>query len=120
MELTEEQFKAIEPHLPRQRGNVKIDNRTMLNALLHIMYEGCTWRGLPARFGAWHTIYTRWMRWSKKGVWYEVFRALQETGVLPSEATYGGLDSTSVKVHKHGLGAKKSTVGRRSDAAAAG
>ena len=88
MELTEGQFKAIEPHLPTQRGNVKIDNRSVINALLHLMYEGCTWRRLLSQFGAWHTIYTRWLCWSRKGVCRKVFRALQETGVLPSDATY--------------------------------
>ena len=49
MALTGEQFKAIEPHLPTHRGNVKIDNMTVINALLHEMYEGCTWRGLPPK-----------------------------------------------------------------------
>ncbi|CAK0761032.1 transposase [Gammaproteobacteria bacterium] len=68
MELTIVQFKKIEQMLPHQRGNVKISNFTVLNAILHILEQGCKWRDLPKEFGNWHTIYTRANRWAKKGV----------------------------------------------------
>ena len=58
MQLTPEQFKQIEAWLPRQRGNVSLDNLQMLNAILHAAANGCKCRALPKQYGNWHTIYT--------------------------------------------------------------
>ena len=62
---------------PRQRGNVRVTNLQFLNALLYVAEHGCKWRGLPRRFGPWHTIYTRMNRSSKNGVLDQVFELLQ-------------------------------------------
>src|SRR6266851_4135919 len=97
MEITEAQYLRIAPVLPRQRGNVSLSNLTRLNAILYVAEQGCKWRGLPKRFGNWHTIYTRMNRWAKSGVLESV-----------------SLDSTTVKVHPDGTGALKKTVRRPS------
>src|SRR5215216_1364172 len=68
MEITAAQFAQIEHCLPLQRGNVSLSNLSVLNAILYVAEHGCKWRGLPKRFGNWHTIYTRMNRWSKSGV----------------------------------------------------
>ena len=73
MEITEAQYRRIEPVLPRQRGNGKLSNREVLNAILYVAEQGCKWRGLPRHFGPWHTIYTRMNRWAKSGVLASVF-----------------------------------------------
>ena len=65
MEITEAQYDRIESSLPRQRGNVSLTNLAVLNAILYVAEQGCKWRGLPKRFGNWHTIYTRMNRWSR-------------------------------------------------------
>jgi transposase len=77
MEITEAQYQQIEHCLPRQRGNVSLSNLQVLNAFLYVAEQGCKWRGLPKRFGNWHTIYTRMNRWSKSGVLDRVFETLQ-------------------------------------------
>jgi transposase len=59
MEITPEQFAKIERCLPTQRGNVSLSNLRVVNAILYVAEQGCKWRGLPKRFGNWHTIYTR-------------------------------------------------------------
>ncbi len=69
MEITDAQYRHIAPWLPRQRGNVTLDNLHVPNAILYVAEQGCKWRGLPKRFGNWHTIYTRMNRWSKSGCW---------------------------------------------------
>ena len=51
MELTGEQYERIKGCLPRQRGNVRVDNLALLNALLYVLEHGCKWRGLPRHFG---------------------------------------------------------------------
>ena len=59
-----------------QRGNVSMSNLQVLNAILYVAEHGCKWRGLPPRFGSWHTVYTRMNRWSKNGVLNRVFEHL--------------------------------------------
>ena len=84
----------LSPLLPRQRGNVKIHNRQLLNALLYIAENSCKWRRLPKEYGNWHTIYTRLRRWADKGVLARIFTALQEQRLIASRVECIGLDST--------------------------
>ena len=110
MELTQAQYERIAPHLPVQRGNVSLSNRQVLNAILYVAEHGCKWRGLPARFGNWHTIYTRMNRWSKNGVLDRVFEHLQREQIVRIKLEAVSMDSTIVKVHPDGTGAPKETV----------
>ena len=119
MEITEAQYLRIEPSLPRQRGNVSLSNLQVLNALLYVAEQGCKWRGLPKRFGNWHTIYTRMNRWSKAGVLDRVFEQLQREQIVRIKIEAVKLDSTTVKVHPDGTGALKKTALRPSENPAA-
>ena len=107
MEITEAQYRRIEGCLPRQRGNVSLSNLQVLNAILFVAEHGCKWRGLPKRFGNWHTIYTRMNRWSKAGVLDRLFAKLQEEQIVRIKVEAVSLDSTIVKVHPDGTGALK-------------
>jgi len=109
MEITEEQYARIEDSLPVQRGNVSLENLRVLNAILYVAEHGCKWRGLPRRFGAWHTVYMRINRWSKNGVLDRVFEKLQTAQIVRIKIEALSLDSTSVKVHPDGTGALKKT-----------
>ena len=109
MEITEAQYQRIASSFPRQRGNVKLPNLQLLNALLYVAEHGCKWRGLPKRFGNWHTIYTRMNRWSKSGVLDHVFEQLQREQIVRIRIEAVSLDSTTVKVHPDGTGALKKT-----------
>jgi len=109
MEITEAQYQRIEHCLPRQRGNVSLTNLQILNAILYVAEHGCKWRGLPQRFGRWHTIYTRMNRWSKNGVLDRVFTELQREQIVRVRIEAVSLDSTVVKVHPDGTGALKKT-----------
>ena len=113
MELTQSQYELIASHLPVQRGNVKIPNLQVLNAMLYIAEHGCKWRGLPERFGRWHTVYMRMNRWSKRGVLARVFEQLRQEGIVEVSLDVLSLDSTTVKVHPDGTGALKKTVHSR-------
>jgi transposase len=109
MEITAEQFEKIKDSLPVQRGNVRLTNLQILNAILYVAEQGCNWRGLPARFGNWHTIYVRMNRWSKNGVLDRVFEKLQQEQIMRVKIEAFCLDSTSIKVHPDGTGALKKT-----------
>jgi transposase len=109
VEITAEQYEKIKDSLPVQRGNVKLQNLEVLNAILFVAEQGCKWRGLPARFGNWHSIYTRMNRWAKNGVLDRVFEKLQTEQIVRIKIEAFSLDSTSVKVHPDGTGALKKT-----------
>ena len=119
MEITSEQYKRIKDSLPIQRGNVKLQNIQVLNAILYVAEQGCKWRGLPSRFGNWHSIYTRMNRWARSGVLDRVFERLQTEQIVRIKIEAFSLDSTSIKVHPDGTGALKKTDHRPSASPAA-
>jgi transposase len=110
MEITQQQYEKISDIFPRQRGNVTIDNFTMLNAMLYILENGCKWRKIPSNFGNWHSIYTRMSRWSKNGVLDRIFARLQQEQMLHVSMDALSIDSTVIKVHPDGTGALKKTA----------
>ncbi len=69
MSLTEDQYEMIRPLLPVQRGNVRIAHLDVINAVLYVAENGCKWRALPARFGNWHTVYTRCVVGRRRVCW---------------------------------------------------
>ena len=56
MNLTEAEYDRIKDLLPLQRGNVRVDNLTFLNAILYALENGCKWRALPKEYGQWLAI----------------------------------------------------------------
>ena len=110
MEITKEQYERVAGCFPVQRGNVKVSNLQILNAILYVAEHGCKWRGLPSRFGRWHTVYTRMNRWSKNGVLDRVFEQLQREQIIRVKVETVLMDSTIVKVHPDGTGALKKGV----------
>ena len=110
MKIINAQYDKIAHVLPVQRGNVTLSNIEVLNAILYVTEHGCKWRGLPARFGNWHTIYTRMSRWAKKGVLANVFDELQKQQIVKINLEAVSIDSTSIKVHPDGTGALKKTA----------
>ena len=108
--ITSDQYELLRPYLPVQRGNVRISNLTLINAVLYIAENGCKWRALPSEFGNWHTIYTRIRRWAENGVLEQLFKGLQDHNLIKIHVECLGLDSTSVKVHPDGTGALKKEV----------
>jgi transposase len=88
---------------------VKLQNLQVLNAILYVAEQGCKWRGLPSRFGNWHSIYTRMNRWAKNGVLDRVFEKLQTEQIVRIKIEAFSLDSTSIKVHPDGTGTLKRT-----------
>jgi transposase len=82
-----------------QRGNISLTNLQALNAILFLAEHSRKWRGLPKRFGRWHTIYMRMNRWTKKGVLDRVFEQLQVEQIVRIRIEAFSIDSTSVEVH---------------------
>src|ERR1700691_5160839 len=109
MEITEEQYARIKDSLPVQRGNVSLPNLRVLNAILYVAEQGCKWRGLLQRVGAWRPIYIRINRWEKNGVLDRACEHLQLEQIVRIKIEAFSINSTSVKVHPDGTGALKKT-----------
>ncbi|MCS4200969.1 putative transposase [Salinibacter ruber] len=80
-ELTDEQYKRLQPLLsgkPGDPGRNAENNRDFLNAVLWIARTGAPWPDLPERFGKYDTVYQRFNRWGKNGRWQAIFETLQE------------------------------------------
>ena len=112
-ELTDEHWNVIEALLPGRKGDPGAhgaDNRLFLSAVIWIARTGAPWRDLPERFGEWNSVYQRFNRWSKAGVWERVFQAVR----LPDlEALL--LDSTIIRAHQHAGGAAQKKRTKRLD-----
>lgn len=109
--LRDEQWARIEGLLPGKAGDRGVtakDNRQFLEAVLWIGRTGAPWRDLPPELGHWHTTFTRFARWAKKGVWNRVFQALSEDQDLEEVM----IDSTAVRAHQHAAGAQKNMARR--------
>ena len=117
-ELSDEQWARIEPHLPGKKGDpgrTAEDNRLFVNAVLWIAKTGAPWRDLPERFGESNSVFQRYNRWCKRGVWQ---RVLEKCGGDPDLENLL-LDSTIVRAHQHAAGAKKGRRAKRSAVPAA-
>jgi len=116
--LSDMQWSAIEPHIPKvYRGKRRVDDRRVISGIVHRLREGCRWRALPEVYGPYTTVFNRYNRWSKRGLWRAIFAALVESGEPPGTAM---IDSSSVKAHRSASGAQKGgSASRRSAARAA-
>jgi transposase len=107
-EISDESWNAIHHLIPGQEGDpgaTAKDNRLFVNAVLWIAKTGAPWRDLPERFGKWNSVFQRFNRWCKTGVFDTVMAALKDPdlGALL-------LDSTVIRAHQHAAGAEGSTA----------
>ena len=106
-----ERLAALLPGKVSDPGRTAADNRLFVEAVLWIARTGSPWRDLPPQFGPWNSVYQRFARWSKRGVWQQVFTQLAQEADF--EEVF--IDSTIVRAHQHAAGAPKKRVIKRSD-----
>lgn len=103
-DLSDEEWAVIEPLLPQQsRGARRGDDRKVLNGIFYILRTGAPWRDLPERYGPRTTVYNRYVRWGRKGVWKSVFDALARE--VKDSLIF--IDGSIVKAHRAAAGSKK-------------
>jgi transposase len=113
LNLRDDQWERIEQMLPGKAsdpGRSGADNRQFVEAILWLARAGAPWRDLPQELGKWNSVYQRFARWQKRGVWAKVFEELAKDADF--EEVF--IDSTVIRVHQHGAGALKKTVTRPS------
>ena len=114
--LSDEEWRRIEPLLPRgRRGAHRVDDRRVISGIVHMLRSGARWRDCPPE--CYTTIYNRFNRWSRQGIWFEMFEALTgSTGIIGTVA----IDSTHIKAHRSAAGGKGGSSIKPSAAHAAG
>ena len=113
MVLRDDQWERIAPLLPGKPGDPgrsAADNRLFLEAVLWIVRVGAPWRDRPAGFGNWNSLFQRFRRWAKSGVFDRIFQVLAQD----ADFEYVIIDGTIVGVHQHGTGARGGLRLRRS------
>ena len=109
--LSDEQWERIEPHLPRDvRGRERADDRRVISGIVHVLKSGCRWCDCPEAYGPPTTIYNRFVRWARRGIWENLFLALAGCG---RAADMLMIDSTHIKAHRSAAGGKGGSKGRR-------
>jgi transposase len=77
-ELTDDEWNLLKGLFPsQQRGGKWNDHRTTLNGMLWILRSGAPWRDLPDRYGKWKSVYHRFNRWRREGLFDRILKALQ-------------------------------------------
>ena len=102
--LSDEEWQRIEPLLPRgRRGARRVDDRRVISGILHMLRSGARWRDCPPEYGPYTTIYNRFNRWSRQGIWLVMFKAVTGSVDLFGAAS---IDSSHVKAHRSAAGGK--------------
>ncbi len=99
-------IRDIQPHIARHYKRPgrpeSISHYQFFSAVLYLLRTGISWRDIPAFYGNWHTIYTRFKRWSENGLFWKLLYHLQQSRKISIDCTW--VDSTTIIVHRHGSG----------------
>jgi transposase len=84
--LSDEAWKTLEPHLPHGKpGKPRVDDRTVISGILHVLKTGCRWRDVPPAYGPPTTISNRSNRWSQRRIRQRIFEKMAVAGPVPDE-----------------------------------
>lgn len=115
--LTDEQLTAIEAAIPNKRRGVKPRrNLEVISGIIHVLKIGCRWEDCPPEYGPHTTIYNRFNRWSKAGIWSGILAKLMVYDATDIQC----IDSTAAKAHRCAAGGKGGTRFRPSAGAGVG
>jgi transposase len=103
-DLSDMEWRLIEPLVPtKPRGVARVSDRRVLNGIFYVLRTGSPWRDLPERYGPYTTVYNRFNRWARAGVWVRVFETLS----AQSPGSMALIDSSIIRAHQHAAGGKK-------------
>jgi len=95
--LSEAQMRRIEPYFPLSHGVPRVDDRRVLSGILFVIRNGLRWRDAPAAYGPHKTIYNRFIRWSRLGVFNRILAELAAQGGHSDRLM---IDATHLKAHR--------------------
>ena len=116
-ELSDQQWERIAHLLPQngKRGGQWKEHRLLVHAILWILATGAPWRDLPERFGPWGTVYDRFRKWVRNGLWHKILQHLQVQSQAKGTIDWNlfFIDGSVVRAHKAAAGARKKNTDRR-------
>jgi putative transposase len=95
--LTEAQMRKIEPYFPLSHGVPRVDNRRIISGMVFVILNGLRWRDAPREYGPPKTIYNRFIRWSRMGVFNKIFAGLAAKAGKPDQLM---IDATHLTAHR--------------------
>jgi transposase len=95
--LTNEQMERLRPFFPKPRGRARVDDRRVLSGIIFVNRNGLRWRDAPAAYGPAKTLYNRWLRWSRMGVFARMLIELAKAG---QDSDTVMIDATHLKAHR--------------------
>ena len=95
--LTRAQMRRIEPFFPRSRGLPRVDDRRVISGIIYVIRNGLQWKDAPQGYGPHKTLYNRFVRWSRLGVFARIFAALAAQAGAPDRLM---IDTTHLKAHR--------------------
>jgi transposase len=102
--FTEEQIEKMKWYFPKERGKRRVSDQRVLSGIVWVLKTGCRWKDAPAEYGPYKTLFNRFSRWAKLGVFKRIFAGL--SGDL-GEAQSLLMDSTYCKAHRTACSLKK-------------
>ena len=97
--LSEAQVERLRPFFPKSRGKPRVDDRRVLSGIIFIQRNGLMWTHAPKDYGPPKTLYNRWKRWSRMGVFATILTELaaqaQQTGIVMIDATHAKAHRTA-------------------------
>lgn len=94
--LSEEQLARIKPCFPLSHGVPRVDDRRVLSGIIHVLKRGLQWRDAPTEYGPHKTLYNRFVRWSRMGVFDNIIKELSSMEA-PDQLQ---IDATHLKAHR--------------------
>jgi transposase len=95
--LCKEQLRRIKSQFRLSHGVPRVDDRKVVSGIIHVIRNGLRWRDAPEIYGPHKTLYNRFIRWSKMGVFDQIFTALVEEHGPPDRLM---IDATHLKAHR--------------------
>lgn len=95
--LSERQMARIEPHFPLSHVVPRVDDRRVVSGVVYVIRNGLQWEDAPKGYGPHKTLYNRFIRWSRLGVFDRVFAGLAGEGPKPERIM---IDATHLKAHR--------------------
>ena len=95
--LSAAQMRRIEPWFPLSHGMPRVDDRRVISGIIFVIRNGLSWRDAPKDYGPHKTIYNRFVRWSRLGVFNRIFAELAGKGGRSERLM---IDATHLKAHR--------------------
>nr|WP_272210892.1 IS5 family transposase [Marinicella sp. W31]MDC2876807.1 IS5 family transposase [Marinicella sp. W31] len=95
--LSQAQMRRIEPYFPLSHGVPRVDDRLIVSGIVFVLRNGLRWRDAPKEYGPHKTIYNRFIRWSRLGVFNRIFAELAAECGEPEQLM---IDATHLKAHR--------------------